>query len=41
LTAACEQPREPEKLQALAAPFEPRARARAYLDWFDSLVRHG
>lgn len=29
----------PEKLKALAAPFEHRACARAYLDWFDSL--HG
>ena len=34
-------PRAPEKLQALAAPFEPRVCARAYLDWLDGLVRHG
>jgi hypothetical protein len=25
----------------LAAPFEPRACAQAYLDWFDTLNRHG
>jgi glycosyltransferase involved in cell wall biosynthesis len=31
----------PATLQALAAPFEPRACARAYLDWLDGLVRHG
>ena len=31
------QPSAPEKLKALAAPFEPRACAEAYLDWFDSL----
>ena len=34
------QPPTREKLRALAAPFEPRACARAYLDWFDSLT-HG
>jgi glycosyltransferase involved in cell wall biosynthesis len=34
------QPRAPQRLTALAAPFEPRACAKAYLDWFDSLV-HG
>jgi glycosyltransferase involved in cell wall biosynthesis len=34
-------PRVPEALQALAAPFEPKACARAYLDWLDGLVRHG
>ena len=39
LDAACKAPRAPEQLHALAAPFEPRARARAYLDWFDGL--HG
>ena len=39
LDAACKAPRAPEQLYALAAPFEPRARARAYLDWFDGL--HG
>ncbi len=27
-------------LAALAAPFAPQACARAYLDWFDALVRH-
>ncbi len=27
-------------LTTLAAPFAPRACARAYLDWFDTLVRH-
>jgi len=32
------QPAVPEKLKALAAPFEPRACARAYLDWFDRLA---
>jgi len=41
LDAVCRAPRAPERLHALAAPFEPSARARAYLDWFDSLVRHG
>jgi glycosyltransferase involved in cell wall biosynthesis len=41
LAAVCEQPRAPEKLRALAAPFEPRACAKAYLDWFDTLSRHG
>ncbi|HWM61033.1 MAG TPA: glycosyltransferase [Rhizomicrobium sp.] len=41
LAAVCEQPRAPEKLRALAAPFEPRACAKAYLDWFDTLTRHG
>ena len=39
LIAACAWPRRPEDLRALAVPFEPRARARAYLDWFDGL--HG
>jgi glycosyltransferase involved in cell wall biosynthesis len=39
LIATCAWPRRPEDLRALAAPFEPRACARAYLDWFDSL--HG
>ena len=39
LDAACKVPRAPEQLHALAVPFEPRARARAYLDWFDGL--HG
>src|SRR3569833_505995 len=34
------QPAAPHKLKALAAPFEPRACAQAYLDWFDGL-NHG
>ncbi|HVW73872.1 MAG TPA: glycosyltransferase [Rhizomicrobium sp.] len=37
----CAMPPPPEILRALAAPFEPRACARAYLDWLDGLVRHG
>lgn len=41
LDAVCKAPRAPEALHDLAAPFEPRACARAYLDWFDGLVRHG
>ncbi|HEX4027419.1 MAG TPA: glycosyltransferase [Rhizomicrobium sp.] len=41
LPAVCAEPRAPEMLQALAAPFEPQACARAYLDWLDGLVRHG
>jgi glycosyltransferase involved in cell wall biosynthesis len=41
LSAVCAAPPAPETLQALAAPFEPRACASAYLDWLDSLVRHG
>ena len=41
LSEVCAAPPAPEKLRALAAPFEPRARARAYLDWLDHLVRHG
>jgi glycosyltransferase involved in cell wall biosynthesis len=32
------QPLATEELKALAAPFEPRACAKAYLDWFDGLV---
>ena len=39
LIATCAWPRRPEDLRALAVPFEPRARALAYLDWFDGL--HG
>ena len=39
LTQALAQPALPGQRQALAAPFEPRACARAYLDWFDRL--HG
>ena len=34
------QPSASEVLKALAAPFEPHACAKAYLDWFDGLV-HG
>jgi glycosyltransferase involved in cell wall biosynthesis len=41
ISDVCAAPRTPEKLQALAAPFEPRTCARAYLDWLDGLVRHG
>ena len=41
LSDVCAAPPAPEKLQALAAPFEPRACALAYLDWLDGLVRHG
>jgi glycosyltransferase involved in cell wall biosynthesis len=41
LTDVCAMPRAPEVLQALAAPFEPKACARAYLDWLDGLVGHG
>jgi glycosyltransferase involved in cell wall biosynthesis len=29
-----------DSLKALAEPFAPQLRARAYLDWFDRLVRH-
>jgi glycosyltransferase involved in cell wall biosynthesis len=39
LIATCAWPRRPEELAALTALFEPRACARAYLDWFDGL--HG
>ena len=41
LREVCAAPPAPQTLQALAAPFEPRACARAYLDWLDGLVRHG
>jgi len=41
LAHVCTQPRMPEKLQSLAAPFAPKACARAYLDWLDVLVGHG
>jgi glycosyltransferase involved in cell wall biosynthesis len=34
------QPSAVEKLKTMAVPFEPRACAKAYLDWFDSLM-HG
>jgi glycosyltransferase involved in cell wall biosynthesis len=39
LRAVMAGPAAPEKLTALAAPFEHKACAQAYLDWFDSL--HG
>jgi len=38
--AVCGRPRAPESLRELATPFEPEARAKAYLDWFDGLVAH-
>lgn len=41
LSEVCAASPQPEKLQALVARFEPRACARAYLDWLDGLVRHG
>ena len=41
LAEICGAPRAPQALAALAAPFEPRACARAYLDWLDGLVRNG
>lgn len=40
LTEIAVAPRTPEVLQALAAPFEPNACARAYLTWLDGLVGH-
>jgi glycosyltransferase involved in cell wall biosynthesis len=40
LEEVCAQPRVPDVLAALAAPFEPQACAKAYLEWFDSLVAH-
>jgi len=40
LEEVCAQPRAPDALAALAAPFEPQACAQAYLAWFDSLVAH-
>jgi len=40
LAAVCGQPRAPDALQALAAPFDPERCARAYLDWFDRLAAH-
>jgi len=40
LLAVCGRPRAPESLRKLATPFEPEARAKAYLDWFDGLVAH-
>jgi glycosyltransferase involved in cell wall biosynthesis len=43
LLAVCKEPPPPrENLRALVARFTPEACARAYLDWFDHLVRaHG
>ena len=41
LAAVCRRATRRGSLQALAAPFEPQACARAYLDWLDGLVRHG
>jgi glycosyltransferase involved in cell wall biosynthesis len=41
LTKIFEQPRAPESLRALTAPFEPESCAQAYLDWFDRLAAHG
>lgn len=41
LADVCAQPRAPERLWALTVPFAPDACARAYLDWFDALARHG
>ncbi|HSS12457.1 MAG TPA: glycosyltransferase [Rhizomicrobium sp.] len=41
LAEVCAAPPAPEALRALAAPFESRACARAYLDWLDGLVHHG
>jgi glycosyltransferase involved in cell wall biosynthesis len=41
LAAVCVQPRAPERLRALAAPFAPEACAQAYLHWFDALAHHG
>ena len=42
LAAVCRGQRPPlEELRALATPFLPPVSARAYLDWFDTLVRHG
>ena len=38
LTEARAYPALPGQRQALAATFEPRACARAYLDWFDRLA---
>jgi glycosyltransferase involved in cell wall biosynthesis len=40
LDAVCAQPRAPDVLRALVAPFEAQACAKAYLDWFDSLAAH-
>jgi len=41
LLAVCGQKPVPEGLRKLAMPFEPQARAKAYLDWFDRLVARG
>jgi len=39
LSVVCASSRAPQTLEALAAPFEPRACASAYLDWLDGLAR--
>jgi glycosyltransferase involved in cell wall biosynthesis len=41
LLAVCGQQPAPGGLRKLATPFEPEARAKAYLDWFDQLTAHG
>jgi hypothetical protein len=42
LADICRRPRPSlEPLRALATPFLPQVSARSYLDWFDTLVRHG
>jgi glycosyltransferase involved in cell wall biosynthesis len=41
LLAVCGQKPAPDGLRKLAVPFEPQARAKAYLDWFDRLTAHG
>jgi glycosyltransferase involved in cell wall biosynthesis len=40
LAAVCGKPRAPDALRALAAPFDPKRCAQAYLDWFDRLAAH-
>ena len=42
LAVVCRSSRPPlDALRAHATPFLPEVSARAYLDWFDRLVRHG
>jgi glycosyltransferase involved in cell wall biosynthesis len=42
LARVCQAPRPPlDQLRAIATPFLPEVSARAYLDWFDTLVPHG
>jgi len=42
LASVCRQLRPPlGQLRALAHPFLPQVSARAYLDWFEDLARHG